>query len=329
MGAPAHYPIDRHRHLSRTWGRHRNAAEARRHGDVRVQAPWPQCLYRLHEQMGLRVRERLEMEHELRDALRREAFRLVYQPIVDMQSGKIWRSRPWCVGSCRTEACVLHQRSFRPLKIGLIIQLGNGYCVTACLQLKQWVSSGLDLRCRESVHHQFQDLHLLEKVTIVLRETGWRLRVSSWKSRRARPCSIRRELEILGKLSALGVRIGLTIRHGLFLLELSQAHSGKHHQDRQNVCGRTRTEAGCNHCACRDCAAGPSKRKRSPRGSKPKTSSTDQGNGMRFSPGLLGQSAIEADAMSSVLSRNTQLVAVSNRILARPSPDTRARKSAD
>ncbi len=41
------------------------------------------------EQMGLRVRDRLDMELQLTGAMQEKAFRLAYQPRVDMQSGGI------------------------------------------------------------------------------------------------------------------------------------------------------------------------------------------------------------------------------------------------
>ena len=41
------------------------------------------------EQMGLRVRDRLDMELQLTGAMQEKAFRLAYRPRVDMQSGGI------------------------------------------------------------------------------------------------------------------------------------------------------------------------------------------------------------------------------------------------
>ena len=92
---------------------------------------------------------------------------------------------------------------------GLIIQPGQWVLRTACRQLKQWVSSGLDLRVAVNLStHQFQDPHLLEKVTVVLRETGLeaaRLELEITES--AAMLNPEESLKILEKLSGLGVRI--------------------------------------------------------------------------------------------------------------------------
>lgn len=164
------------------------------------------------DQMGVRVRERLDLEHELRDALQREAFRLVYQPIVDMRSGRFVAVEAlvrWVMpdGRLRAPADFIQAAE----DSGLIIQLGQWVLRTACLQLKQWVASGLDLRVAVNLStHQFQDPRLLEKVTIVLRETGLearRLELEVTES--AAMLNPEESLKILGKLSELGVRIAI------------------------------------------------------------------------------------------------------------------------
>jgi len=164
------------------------------------------------DQMGLRVRERLDLEHELRDALQREAFRLVYQPIVDMRSGKVVAVEAlvrWVMpdGQLRAPAAFIQAAE----DSGLIIPLGQWVLRTACLELKQWVSSGLDLRVAVNLStHQFQDPHLLETVAIVLRETGLEaehLELEVTES--AAMLNPEESLKILGEISRLGVRIAI------------------------------------------------------------------------------------------------------------------------
>ena len=41
------------------------------------------------EEQGARVHQRLNVEHQLRDALKRDEFTLVYQPIVSMLNGQV------------------------------------------------------------------------------------------------------------------------------------------------------------------------------------------------------------------------------------------------
>lgn len=126
------------------------------------------------EQMGRRVRDRLELEHQLREALQNEEFHLVYQPIVDMHSGQIvavealvrWITRN---GIMRMPGEFIHVAE----NSGIIIPLGEWVLRTACRQLKQWLSSGVDLRMAVNLSaRQFQDPELMEKVMSVVRETG-------------------------------------------------------------------------------------------------------------------------------------------------------------
>ncbi len=164
------------------------------------------------EQMGSRVRERLELEHALRDALQGDAFRLVYQPIVDMQSGRIVAVEAlvrWLMpdGSLRSPGEFIQAAE----DSGLIIPLGQWVLHTACLQLKQWVSSGLDLRVAVNLStHQFQDPHLMEKVTATLRETGLdaaRLELEITES--AAMLNPEESMKTLAALAAQGVRIAI------------------------------------------------------------------------------------------------------------------------
>ena len=164
------------------------------------------------DQMGTRVRERLEMEHELRDALQNKAFRLVYQPIVDMRSGEIVAVEAlvrWMMpdGSLRSPIEFIQVAE----DSGLIIPLGQWVLRTACQQMKQWVSSSLDLRVAVNLStHQFQDPSLMEKVMITLRETeleAVRLELEITES--AAMLNPEESIKILGELSALGVRIAI------------------------------------------------------------------------------------------------------------------------
>lgn len=164
------------------------------------------------DRLGLQVRERMELENELRDALGREAFRLVYQPIVDMQSGKIVAVEAlvrWMMpdGQLRAPGEFIQAAE----DSGLILPLGQWVLRTACSQLKQWVSSGSDLRVAVNLStHQFQDPSLMEKVLTVLRETGLdakRLELEITES--AAMLKPEESVEILGALAAHGVRIAI------------------------------------------------------------------------------------------------------------------------
>ena len=164
------------------------------------------------DQMGTRVRERLEMEHQLGDALQSHAFRLLYQPIVDMQSGEIVAVEAlvrWVMpnGTLRLPGEFIHVAE----DSGMIIPLGEWVLRTACTQLQQWVSSGLDLRVAVNLStRQFQDPHLLEKVLLILCETdvdATRLELEITES--AAMLNPEESLAILEVLTASGVRIAI------------------------------------------------------------------------------------------------------------------------
>ena len=164
------------------------------------------------DQMGLRVRERLEMEHELRDALQNEAFQLVYQPIVSMRSGEIVAVEAlvrWVMPDGRLRSPIEFIQVAEDS--GLIIPLGQWVLRTACIQMTRWVSLGLDFRVAVNLStHQFLDPHLKENVMTTLQETGLdaaRLELEITES--AAMLNPEDSITILGELSALGIRIAI------------------------------------------------------------------------------------------------------------------------
>ena len=121
------------------------------------------------------VIQRLDLERDLRRAVKNEEFTLHYQPQVDIQSGRI-------IGM---EALLRWQKPgdvpispdvFIPLaeETGLIVPLGEWVLRTACRQTKQWRDSGfeeLTIAINLSAK-QFQDERLIRVVQDVLGETG-------------------------------------------------------------------------------------------------------------------------------------------------------------
>lgn len=164
------------------------------------------------EEQGARVQQRLKIEHQLREALKRDELSLVYQPIVNMLSGQV-------VGA---EALLRWQPQDGRLRLpaefigiaeasGLIIPIGEWVLRTACAQAQAWHASGRDLWIAVNLSpHQFQDPDLDGKVTSVLRETGLDasrlvLEITESAAMRDPEMSIR----ILGSLQIKGVRIAI------------------------------------------------------------------------------------------------------------------------
>ncbi|WP_419759279.1 putative bifunctional diguanylate cyclase/phosphodiesterase [Acidisoma sp.] len=120
---------------------------------------------------------RLDLGEDLRHALERDEFRLHYQPIVDMASGRI----------VEAEALVRWQHPVRGLvspgefipvaeEMGLIIPLGRWVLENACRQAAEWAKTlPIDPPIAISVNispREFQQLNLDLEVAEVLRRTG-------------------------------------------------------------------------------------------------------------------------------------------------------------
>lgn len=125
-------------------------------------------------EMSLKAMQRLELENQLRHALKAEEFTVYYQPKIDL-------SNEQCTG---VEALVRWQHpergivlpdEFIPLaeETGLIIQLDEWVMRTACSQFKKWQSSGstlMNLSVNISARH-FHDGGLVERCKKILKGT--------------------------------------------------------------------------------------------------------------------------------------------------------------
>jgi diguanylate cyclase (GGDEF)-like protein len=125
--------------------------------------------------MNINTVRRLMLENSLRRALQRKEFVVHYQPQADMRSGAV-------VG---VEALVRWQvpdyglvppAEFIPIaeETGLIVPIGEWVLRTACVQAMTWQKAGLPaltVAVNLSVR-QFQQQDLVERIALVLRETG-------------------------------------------------------------------------------------------------------------------------------------------------------------
>ena len=85
------------------------------------------------------------LAHDLRQALQREQFHLVYQPIVDFRSGRIEKAEVLLRWE-HPELGLVPPLRFIPLaeSTGLIVDIGEWVFRTAAQQVKQWRLSGMD-----------------------------------------------------------------------------------------------------------------------------------------------------------------------------------------
>lgn len=126
-------------------------------------------------EMSHKAMQRLELENQIRTALKEDQFEVYYQPKVDLQGNK-------CIG---VEALVrwnhpqrgfISPDDFVPLaeEIGLITHLDEWVMKTACLQFMQWKQQGYplnNLSVNISSRH-FKEGNLIEYCTTLLEMTG-------------------------------------------------------------------------------------------------------------------------------------------------------------
>lgn len=126
-------------------------------------------------EMNTRVHEKLALQQELRDAIARNEFTLLYQPQIDLRSGRIFA----------VEALVRWQHPtlglLSPLKFipmaedtGLIVPLGDWVLHDACRQNKAWQNAGLPPMnvCVNVSARQFREKNLISRVVNALRDSG-------------------------------------------------------------------------------------------------------------------------------------------------------------
>ena len=116
---------------------------------------------------------RVQRENALRRAIEEEQFVLHYQPIVDLQTGRIEAVEP-LVRWRRPDGTLLDPATFLPLaeETGLIVPLGDWILERACQQLRGW-STTLDRGERLELHPnlsatQFEEPGLLDRLEGIL-----------------------------------------------------------------------------------------------------------------------------------------------------------------
>jgi EAL domain-containing protein (putative c-di-GMP-specific phosphodiesterase class I) len=163
--------------------------------------------------MNIHVQDRVRLESELRQALKRGEFVVHYQPEVNTENGQIvgmealvrWR---------HPERGLLYPDEFIPLaeETGLILPLGEWVLRTACAQNGAFQKAGLP-PVRVGVNlssRQFQDARLVSMVSQVLKETGLDpcyldLEITEGTAMR----DVEFAVKMLGELRGMGVHISI------------------------------------------------------------------------------------------------------------------------
>jgi len=124
-------------------------------------------------ELSRRQQDRLQIETQLRRAVDNQEFRLVYQPQVDLRSGRIiaaealirWQNHQ--LGELRPDLFISHAET-----TGDIVRIGSWVLREACRQVRDWRDQGLGIvRVAVNVsYRQFAGDELAEKIRDVLAE---------------------------------------------------------------------------------------------------------------------------------------------------------------
>ncbi|HET8577923.1 MAG TPA: EAL domain-containing protein [Methylomirabilota bacterium] len=127
--------------------------------------------------MNAAVAERLELEMNLRSALRGREFRLYYQPVINLATGRVTEMEALIRWEHRMRGLLLPE-DFIGLteETGLIVPIGRWVLAEACWQARQWQTDfpaepplvmGVNLSAR-----QVQQDNLVEEIAGILRQSG-------------------------------------------------------------------------------------------------------------------------------------------------------------
>lgn len=164
--------------------------------------------------MQRRARDRLRIEAELHLALKRQELRLLYQPIVDLASGRI-AGFEGLVRWMHPQRGMVPPMEFIPIaeETGLIIPMGTWVVQEACRQARMWLDDGVNPNLFISVNVSSRQLDgpaLPEIVRAALREsrlTPTHLKLEITESAVMRDFEV--TLKLLKRLKEIGVGLSL------------------------------------------------------------------------------------------------------------------------
>ncbi len=167
------------------------------------------CVFdpRMHD----RLKDRMQLENEVRDAVARRQFTVYYQPIVDTASGEVCGLEA-LVRWDHPERGVVPPFEFLPAaeKTGVITELGAFVLRTACEQMSRWRTDWPELTVAVNLsQRQLLDPDLGPAVTAILAETGLpthALHLEVTETVLAAEAEINRALE---RLTAVGVCLSI------------------------------------------------------------------------------------------------------------------------
>ncbi len=165
------------------------------------------------QEMNSRAQDHLDMEADLRRALKRDELLLHYQPKVDLRTGSItgmealvrWR---------HPEKGMISPNRFIPIaeETGLIVPIGEWVLAAACEQNATWQRQGIPVQpiAVNLSARQFREVGLLAVVQDVLQRSGLDPRLLEFEITESMLVQNEREaIQVLQDLKALGIELAL------------------------------------------------------------------------------------------------------------------------
>jgi diguanylate cyclase (GGDEF)-like protein/PAS domain S-box-containing protein len=177
----------------------------------RAKAKGGGCYQVFDTSMHTKAVELLQLEADMKRAVKNQEWQVYYQPIISMESGEINGIEALLRWMHPQKGLLLPQDFIHEAEdIGLILPIGEFVLETACRQAKVWRDAGFS-QLWISVNlsgRQFQDRDLAQKVSRILAETGlpgqsFRLEVTETIAMQ----DISYSIDVLNELNALGVLV--------------------------------------------------------------------------------------------------------------------------
>lgn len=158
------------------------------------------------------LRRRMDIEFHLRKALVQQEFKLVYQPVVDVQTARVvgvecllrWNN-PHLGHVPPSEFIAIAEES------DLIHDIGEWALREACIQNKKWQEAGLPpmFVAVNLSRKQFNDYRLSRTIAEILKETDLQPKYLELEITESLSVDARLAADVLGQLKQLGVRIAM------------------------------------------------------------------------------------------------------------------------
>jgi len=163
--------------------------------------------------MNRQIHEKLALQEGLRNAIMRDELFLVYQPQVDMRSGKIIGMEA-LIRWQHPELGVVSPVKFIPLaeETNLIVSIGDWVLHTACKQNKAWQEAGMPpiVVSANVSARQFKEGDLVSRVARALEESGLHPKYLALELTESLIMQdLQQALETMAKLQAMGVQMSI------------------------------------------------------------------------------------------------------------------------